>query len=509
VAIVAGLAFVTAQQIGFLFLPDGPARTLSSDAANILATAFATACCIAAALRARGISRIFWLLFGATFALQFAANSCWAGVHYFHLEVQPNSVFPSIFYRLYAGPIAIALFLSQEVRHSRLESFLHACIVVGLVSLTMYQIQIMELSSHDVHLWRVISIGTAVNFILILAAVSRYACSSIAEMKDLFARLSVYVLVYAGIALLSSVGDAFLQNIDRYIDLLWPVTYLTGAIVAVTWNPSAAIETRLKSPINRRTSLLIYNVILAAMVFGSAILGLSFYHSARTVGMTAVGFVLLSYAVRCALMQDNMEKYLAELQENRKQLQRQALYDMLTGLPNRRLFAEQISKTLSLAKRHHHVVALLYIDLDGFKLINDVQGHATGDLVLQRAAKQMMSRARESDTVARIGGDEFTLVASQLPGAEQAESLAQDLLRALAEPFEIDGFSFAVTASIGISLFPLTAGNPKELLHQADLAMYAVKRKGKNGIGIYNGELQPGIGKPESLAPDLHEVAGH
>jgi diguanylate cyclase (GGDEF)-like protein len=502
----AGLAIVAAQQIGFLFLSKGPTRTLLSDAVNVVTCALAVVCCAAAASRARGIPRIFWLLFCATFALQLAGNASWFYCNYFHIDVLPNSLFPSIFYRLYAGPMAIALFLSEDVRPSRLESILDGCIVVGLVSLTMYQIQITELSAHDLHLWRVITIGTTVNFIVVLFALARFIFASDPTMRALFARQAIYLLVYACVALLSGIGDAFFPDYEGPIDLLWPVTYLAGAIVALTWNPAAKVETRQRPPISRRTSLLAFNMVLAAMVLSSAILGLNFFNSARTVGLVAVSVVLFSYAIRSSLMQDNMEKYLGELQQSRLQLQRQALHDPLTGLPNRRLFAEKLRQTLALAKRHNNLVALLYIDLDGFKTVNDLQGHAAGDLVLQQAAKKMMSRARESDSLARMGGDEFTLLASPLSSVEKAEGLAGDLLRTLADPFEVDGSMLSVTASIGISVFPLTAASPDELLLQADLAMYAVKRGGRNGIRIFSGELQSHDRDLQNFEPAFQKI---
>lgn len=505
-AVGAGLAIVAAQQIGFLFLGDGPTRTLLSDIVNVVTCALAVICCAAAASRARGIPRIFWLLFCATFVLQLAGNASWLYCNYFQLHVLPNSLFPSLFYRLYAGPMAIALFLSEEVRPSRLESLLDGCIVVGLVSLTMYQIQITELSAHDLHLWRVITIGTTVNFIVVLCALVRFVFASDAPMRALFARQTIYLLVYACVALLAGLGDAFFPQYDGPIDLLWPVTYLAGAIIAITWNPATVAETRQRQPISRRASLLAFNTVLAAMVLVSAILGLNFFNSARTVGLVAVSVVLFSYAIRSSLMQDNMEKYLAELQESRLQLQRQALHDPLTGLPNRRLFAEKLRQTLALAKRHNNLVALLYIDLDGFKTINDLQGHAVGDLVLQQAAKKMMVRARESDSLARMGGDEFTLLASPLSSVEKAEGLARDLLRTLSDPFVIDGNTLSVTASIGISIFPLTAAKPDELLLQADLAMYAVKRGGRNGIRIFSGELQSHGRAPETFEPAFQKI---
>ena len=188
-------------------------------------------------------------------------------------------------------------------------------------------------------------------------------------------------------------------------------------------------------------------------------------------------------------MQDNQEKYLTALHESRAQLQHQALYDELTGLPNRRLFAERLSQTLAMAQREGHVVALLYFDFDGFKPINDRHGHSVGDLLLKHAAAHMLTRVRKSDTLARMGGDEFTLLVSHLPDKEHAALVARELLRTISEPFDIEGHSIAITASIGIGVFPEGATDSAGLIHQADSAMYAVKRDGKDGVRYYTPDL--------------------
>jgi GGDEF domain-containing protein len=124
-------------------------------------------------------------------------------------------------------------------------------------------------------------------------------------------------------------------------------------------------------------------------------------NSTRVIGLIAVSIVLFSFAVRSALMQDTQEKYLAELQDSRAELERQALYDELTGLPNRRLLSERLSQVLAIAEREGH-------DLDGFKPVNDRLGHSIGDILLRQVAHRMLARVRKSDTLARMGGDEFT-----------------------------------------------------------------------------------------------------
>lgn len=163
-------------------------------------------------------------------------------------------------------------------------------------------------------------------------------------------------------------------------------------------------------------------------------------------------------------------------------LQQTMLFDDLTGLPNRRLLLDRLSHSLAKAWRENRRVALLYIDLDGFKLVNDGLGHNIGDALLGHVAQRMKARFRQSDTLARIGGDEFTLILENVQGPADADTVAQDALELLKAPFEVDGHSIRMTASIGISLFPDHAPESGLLLRQADCAMFAAKRNGKNRV---------------------------
>lgn len=168
--------------------------------------------------------------------------------------------------------------------------------------------------------------------------------------------------------------------------------------------------------------------------------------------------------------------------EAESRLQQMTLFDDLTGLPNRRLLTDRLSHSLAKGWRESRKVALLYIDLDGFKLVNDSLGHGVGDALLGQVAQRMKARFRQSDTLARIGGDEFTLLLENVQTAEDANKVAGDTLDLLKAPFEVDGHSIRVTASIGISFFPDDAQEGGQLLRQADCAMFAAKRNGKNRI---------------------------
>lgn len=165
--------------------------------------------------------------------------------------------------------------------------------------------------------------------------------------------------------------------------------------------------------------------------------------------------------------------------------QYQAHHDSLTHLPNRTLFFDRLSTALTLCNRKQLKLALLFIDLDNLKTINDVNSHAAGDAVLLEVAKRMQHCLRESDTVARIGGDEFIALLTDVGTEDAAIKVAEKIRSALTDPIDADGYQVSTSASIGISIFPLHGLNATDLMNNADVAMYAAKSKGRNAIVVY------------------------
>lgn len=159
-----------------------------------------------------------------------------------------------------------------------------------------------------------------------------------------------------------------------------------------------------------------------------------------------------------------------------------ALYDALTGLPNRKLLDERLQQALALAKRDHGHVALLFIDLDKFKPVNDNYGHAYGDLLLKEVAKRLHSCMRESDTASRLGGDEFVALLPEIEGRNAVMTVATKILNRLSEPYEIAGHTFEISASIGAALYPEDGVDAKSLIKSADMAMYEAKNSGRSNV---------------------------
>jgi len=171
--------------------------------------------------------------------------------------------------------------------------------------------------------------------------------------------------------------------------------------------------------------------------------------------------------------------------EDEEQVWRQANFDALTGLPNRSLFLDRLSQAIKAARRDRTRFALLFIDLDGFKAVNDTFGHATGDLLLQEAAARLLVSVRSSDTVARLSGDEFTVILHDVEGRDEVGVVAAKMVTRMAEAFDLDGNLASVQASIGIAMFPDDADDAAVLIRLADRAMYGVKGSGKNNFGFH------------------------
>ena len=181
---------------------------------------------------------------------------------------------------------------------------------------------------------------------------------------------------------------------------------------------------------------------------------------------------------------------LAEVAEHAVlQMSFKAERDFLTGLPNRALLTDRLAQAIALVQRHRKRLAVLYLDLDNFKEINDSFGHSVGDQLLQSAAKRLGQCIRHSDTVSRQGGDEFVVLLSEVESAEDAARVSVKLLAAMAESHLIDSNSLKVTLSIGISLYPDDADDAETVLTNADTAMYHAKKLGGNNYQRFTPEM--------------------
>jgi len=179
----------------------------------------------------------------------------------------------------------------------------------------------------------------------------------------------------------------------------------------------------------------------------------------------------------------------SERLRSQEQLFHMAHHDGLTGLPNRKLFLDRLNQAMAMSRRLGLRTAVFFLDLDRFKLVNDSLGHGFGDRILQEVGRRLSRCVREIDTVARFGGDEFTIVLANLESPEVAEQIARKVLKEMARPISLDGHELFVTSSIGLSLYPGDGDSPEALLKKADIAMYAAKSQGKNCFRHYLPEM--------------------
>jgi diguanylate cyclase (GGDEF)-like protein len=192
-----------------------------------------------------------------------------------------------------------------------------------------------------------------------------------------------------------------------------------------------------------------------------------------------------------ALRTAELETLAAELQLSQQKLEQLAYSDTLTGLPNRRMFNDCFRRLLALKQRQQGLFALLVIDMDAFKQINDTHGHDAGDAVLMEVARRLERMVRASDCLARVGGDEFFMLIAEPNEAAAVEYVCCRMIESFAEPVLFRGMSLRVTVSIGAALYPGDGETQDSLYKSADLALYRVKRNGGNGWRMQEAALEP------------------
>lgn len=184
----------------------------------------------------------------------------------------------------------------------------------------------------------------------------------------------------------------------------------------------------------------------------------------------------------------------------------QAYHDILTRLPNRSLFKDRLSVAITQAHRNQEKLAVMFIDLDRFKVINDSLGHTMGDRLLQSVSQRLLSCVRKGDTLSRFGGDEFTLLLPDIKNDATALQVAEKMLESIKSPFDIAGHEIYIGASIGIAVYPDAGDDIEALIKNADIAMYRIKSTGKNGSILFNAEMNGSVTRRHSLEQDLRKA---
>ena len=258
------------------------------------------------------------------------------------------------------------------------------------------------------------------------------------------------------------------------------VAFLIGG-VAITRAP------RIARGIGRRVVMLAFFGLGAQQVHFLALTVVPAVRARYPVYLSSLAFVdvVLYVALAMGLVIWLLEEERQATMDAAAKIEQIAYHDSLTGLPNRQLFLNQLGMALHHARRSDTMCAVLFLDLDRFKVVNDSLGHAAGDVVLQTVAARIRTTIRGEDSVTRLGGDEFAVLGSQVFGPEDALLLAERIVSAIKRPIMVDGQELFVTTSLGISLFPTDAADPENLLKTADAAMYRAKAQGRDLVERY------------------------
>jgi len=255
-----------------------------------------------------------------------------------------------------------------------------------------------------------------------------------------------------------------------------------------------------------------------AKVLNGIISGLHTYKTRMDVDHQLLSMKVEERTEQLSKRNEELNKAVEQVTETKNRLRQMAYFDHLTSLPNRRLFAEQLGLLLRLSRRQNQMLALIFLDLDNFKRINDSLGHSAGDQLLKEVARRLSGCVRESDVVAhyvdsdsridvsRLGGDEFTVVLNQIDRPESAGIVAQRLLDSLSQPMQIEGQEVIVTPSIGIAVSPQDGGDTEGLLKAADTAMYHAKKLGKNNFLFYDSAMDAAGMERLRLETDLRRA---
>ena len=249
-----------------------------------------------------------------------------------------------------------------------------------------------------------------------------------------------------------------------------------------------------------------YEEILAELALGNSVINRQIelnIHNGLTVWVLA-SYMPIQYLGDVAVLGWFYD--ISHIKMHESELSRVAHYDLLTGIPNRALLADRMKQAVSQTAREQSMMAVCYLDLDGFKPINDAFGHEAGDYVLVEVAKRIGDTIRGGDTVARIGGDEFVIVLLGLEQGEECVTTLERILAMIAQPIEVKNKINTVSASIGVTIYPLDSEDPDTLLRHADQAMYIAKQSGKNRFHIYDPEMDRRARMQNEFTKSIHHA---
>ena len=470
---------------------------------HIVDLPFLAALLVAIRFRLRGVreetERRFWNLLTFGFA-------CWLGVQLVNIVYRDlidsqtiRQIVNNVPYLLFFGATAAALEIQPHVRSDRLTRRLRGLDRVGsfvfLFGLLLYFLVLPGiLSRNSLAFWpSSLALFVALDTYIVLRLSNLRQSAADGEWRTIYSWLLVAAIVWG-------IGDAGMLLMFEGIltdpgwgspfDLIWPLAF--SAVVAATRPGDHQPERRqLAKPMRQPLGmgpLVVYAVApplfhVAVYRFGSPDLAVRPSRDLLVIGFATV-LAALAFGYHRLLRIEN-RRLGAEEAKAKEKFVHQAFHDELTGLPNRNMFRDHLRLAIADSRRYERKCAVLFCDLDPFKVINDSLGHEAGDQALVSTSQRLESTVRELDTVARFGGDEFTIILHGIREALDAAWLAEKLLAAVSEPLLVKGKKHVLTTSLGIAVFPDDGGDEETLLKNADTAMYQAKLQGGNAYRLF------------------------
>lgn len=449
----------------------------------------AAAACAVAAARHGGRVRVAWMLIGASAFSWGIGQAVWDWYQVVQGVQVPFPSFADAGY-LSAVPLVLAGVLCFPVSHERIGSqvrnVLDGLIIAGALLVLSWNTVLGAVYHAGAN-------GTLAMVLSLLYPLSDVAILSMVLLRVRSAPIggSAPLLLLACGLVAAAVSDsafAYLTATNTYgngsvFDAGWIAGYLLvalGALCAIAQRTEGLART---VPMSRARSLLPYPAVAAAMA-------MILVERFTTGGLSDFTLVTMLALVALVLMRqylvigDNVH-LVSRLTTRERELAHQVHYDSLTGLPNRTHFRDAVERVLARSAHDKSSCAVLFIDLDDFKHVNDTMGHAVGDQVLVAVGERLRSCVRPGDLAARLGGDEFAVLVEAPPEEAQLNAMARRVLQALREPLAVDDAIFPVRGTLGLAVSDGFADTCDELLRRADVAMYAAKREGKDRVGVY------------------------
>ncbi|MDR6999103.1 DUF4084 domain-containing protein [Neobacillus niacini] len=517
-------------------------RTIGGNIFSILAPLFSFITLFLVYKKLKNNDKYFWLLMSLGSFSYVIAEVIWDYYENFLRVEVPFPGWPDLFYMLqivfYLLAFLFKIWYKRDGLHL-IKFIFDTCIIMTVaITFSWYFIIKEILTQHHVStLFKFVSMGYPIgDLILILGAVSFLMGSEyFFPSRVLYLILgSLVIQVFADSAFLYLSAKSLYVSGGPY-DPLWALSLLLMGISGTYYRPDNNknyfqdinkkkktyfikdfFSFRLLLPYLSVIFLFMVMIIqrreINSLIVGSAV-AIFLVISRQIFTLLENQTLLTKYHTLTEELEQKIEERTEELSNKNQQLitavhkmKHMAYHDVLSGLPNRRLFLEHLSIAIADAKRNSYKLAVVFIDLDRFKNINDTLGHDFGDLLLKHVSKQMLNCLRKMDTISRQGGDEFTILLNEISNETEIIQLIQQLQSIVAKSIRIKGHELHVSMSIGIAVYPADGSSPEELMKHADMAMYSAKEGGRNSFKFFSTEMNDNISRKMQLENGLRKA---